>query len=373
MGRSGSGKTSMRSMIFNNYSANETSRLGATLYVERTEVRFLNNLNLSILDCAGQDNLMKNILMPGNNQLALCQVLIYVFDVSNIEEPKDYITFVDVIKRLNQTSPSCKFFILFHKWDLVMEHEKETAKSNIISALIKSGEEIKFHELYLNGTVKIFTTTIWNETLYLAWSRVVEELVPKANIMKNYLKKISRVLNAKELIIFERKSFLSIVSYSNMFDQDNFYNFNSDRNDGYSHYGVTADRSQKISSIIKTFRKSASYYNGGKFQKLTLHSRSSIIYLDELTDTMAIMLVLPNAMLNESPINQQNINNGNSGNYLQNNQNVSSSTNANENNSMNYNYLNSNTSVKNSFEDSFIGSVIKTARDYFQNIDFGSN
>ena len=39
MGKSGSGKTSMRSIIFANYIARETRRLGATIDVEHSHVR----------------------------------------------------------------------------------------------------------------------------------------------------------------------------------------------------------------------------------------------------------------------------------------------------------------------------------------------
>ena len=43
MGKSGSGKTSMRSIIFANYLARDTMRLGPTLGVENSHVRFLGN------------------------------------------------------------------------------------------------------------------------------------------------------------------------------------------------------------------------------------------------------------------------------------------------------------------------------------------
>jgi hypothetical protein len=53
MGRSGSGKTSMRSIIFANYLARDTMRLGPTLDVEHSHVRFLGNLVLNLWDCGG--------------------------------------------------------------------------------------------------------------------------------------------------------------------------------------------------------------------------------------------------------------------------------------------------------------------------------
>jgi Ras-related GTP-binding protein A/B len=53
MGKSGSGKSSMRSIIFSNYVAKDTRRLGATIDVDLSHVRFLGNLTLNLWDCGG--------------------------------------------------------------------------------------------------------------------------------------------------------------------------------------------------------------------------------------------------------------------------------------------------------------------------------
>ncbi|KAF4727851.1 hypothetical protein FOZ63_022517, partial [Perkinsus olseni] len=55
MGRAGAGKTSMRSIIFANYLARETTRLHPTNQVEHSHLRFLGNMTLSLWDCGGQD------------------------------------------------------------------------------------------------------------------------------------------------------------------------------------------------------------------------------------------------------------------------------------------------------------------------------
>lgn len=54
MGKSGSGKSSMRSIIFSNYVAKDVRRLAATIDVEQSRVKFLGNLVLNLWDCGGQ-------------------------------------------------------------------------------------------------------------------------------------------------------------------------------------------------------------------------------------------------------------------------------------------------------------------------------
>ena len=53
MGKSGSGKSSMRNIIFSNYVAKDVRRLGATIDVDYSRIKFLGNLILNLWDCGG--------------------------------------------------------------------------------------------------------------------------------------------------------------------------------------------------------------------------------------------------------------------------------------------------------------------------------
>ena len=55
MGKSGSGKSSMRSIIFKSQLAADTRRLGATIDVESSQIKFLGGLRLDLWDCGGQE------------------------------------------------------------------------------------------------------------------------------------------------------------------------------------------------------------------------------------------------------------------------------------------------------------------------------
>lgn len=55
MGKSGAGKSSMRSIVFSNYVAKDVRRLGATIDVEHTQIKFMGNLMLNLWDCGGYD------------------------------------------------------------------------------------------------------------------------------------------------------------------------------------------------------------------------------------------------------------------------------------------------------------------------------
>ena len=90
MGRSGSGKSSMRSIVFSNYVAKDTRRLGATIDVEHSHVRFLGNLVLNLWDCGGPEAFMENYLQSQRDHIFKnVEVLIYVFDVESREFDRD--------------------------------------------------------------------------------------------------------------------------------------------------------------------------------------------------------------------------------------------------------------------------------------------
>ena len=71
MGKSGSGKTSMRSIIFANYIARDTRRLGATIDVEHAHVKLLGNLVRIFLqgDHSGRLKPPVDLVLAANLQL----------------------------------------------------------------------------------------------------------------------------------------------------------------------------------------------------------------------------------------------------------------------------------------------------------------
>lgn len=59
MGSEGVGKTSMHSVIFANYPAKDTSRIGYTIDRSEQKFKFMGNLTLNLWDCGGQKNFMR--------------------------------------------------------------------------------------------------------------------------------------------------------------------------------------------------------------------------------------------------------------------------------------------------------------------------
>ena len=75
MGRSGAGKSSMRSIIFSNYVAKDVRRLATTIGVESSTFKFLGNLMLNIWDCGGYVRPCSHFIFNANLHLAKVPML----------------------------------------------------------------------------------------------------------------------------------------------------------------------------------------------------------------------------------------------------------------------------------------------------------
>lgn len=279
MGRSGSGKSSMRSIIFSNYSAFDTRRLGATIDVEHSHLRFLGNMTLNLWDCGGQDVFMDNYFTTQKDHIfKMVQVLIHVFDVESKLINKDIEIFVKSLTNLQKFSPGAKIFILLHKMDLVQIDKREELFQIMMEKLQKISNPYLFK---LVG----FPTSIWDESLYKAWSQIVCLLIPNMNLFNNNLLKFNKILDAEEIILFEKTTFLVISSTSSIQPA-------ADNGGGQSSVSLDPKRFEKISNIIKTYKQSISKLRTN-FQNLIIRGNNGThFYVDILTDNMFIMIIL---------------------------------------------------------------------------------
>ncbi|CAH2350227.1 GTP-binding protein Gtr1p [[Candida] railenensis] len=282
MGRSGSGKSSMRSIIFSNYSAFDTRRLGATVDVEHSHLRFLGNMTLNLWDCGGQDVFMDNYFSTQKDHIfKMVQVLIHVFDVESKSINKDIEIFVKSLTNLQKFSPGAKIFILLHKMDLVQIDKREELFQIMMEKLQKISNPFSFK---LVG----FPTSIWDESLYKAWSQIVCSLIPNMNLFNNNLIKFNNILDAEEIILFEKTTFLVISSTSSIQQQQKQQ---EQQNDG-GVMNLDPKRFEKISNIIKTYKQSISKLRTN-FQNLIIRGANGThFYVDILTDNIFIMIVM---------------------------------------------------------------------------------
>ena len=98
MGKTEVGKTSMKSIIFQNQSGKDTLDLVYTNEIEETRIRFMKNINLSIVDTYSKDNYIKEYFDLKKKSL-FSKVDIFVF----VAEAENY-NFLDLQNNLDDTT-----------------------------------------------------------------------------------------------------------------------------------------------------------------------------------------------------------------------------------------------------------------------------
>ncbi|KAK4224516.1 Gtr1/RagA G protein conserved region-domain-containing protein [Podospora fimiseda] len=289
MGKSGSGKSSMRSIIFSNYVAKDTRRLGATIDIDLSHVKFLGNLTLNLWDCGGQEAFMENYLSQQRSHVfSNVGVLIYVFDIKSGEWERDLSTYVNIISALVQYSRDAQVFVLIHKMDLVARNHRETDFEAAVTAVKRktaeacaivrrlrldttttdpsssssqttltsphqqqqqqqpnsSSETTTTQELDID--VQYFATSIWDQSLYKAWASIIHDLVPNLPIIETQLASLGQAIDADEILLFERTSFLVVSKWTSQEGDNNPY----------------GDRFERMSNILKAWKHTCSSFTG---------------------------------------------------------------------------------------------------------------
>lgn len=264
MGKSGAGKTSMRSIIFANYMARDTMRLAPTLDVEHTNVRFLGNLVLNLWDCGGQYRFFENYF-ENDTIFRNVEVLIYVFDIDSADLSNDMMLFNHVMEAMERSSPDASIFILIHKMDLVAEDDRDREFQERSVVVQSKSDHFK---------MRCFATSIWDETLYKAWSQIVYSLIPNVELLETQLKDFSAICAADEVVLFERATFL-VISHTSSLEGE--------------HYD--SHRFERISNIIKQFKISCSK-SQSQFQGMEVRNSQFTAFIDLFTGNTYIMVIM---------------------------------------------------------------------------------
>lgn len=313
MGKSGAGKSSMRSIVFSNYIAKDVRRLGATIDVEHSNIRFMGNLTLNLWDCGGQDGFMESYLTSSHDRGPFgstgaggtsggrgqreqvfrdVAVLIFVFDVESKNFEVDALSYGRIAAALSQHSPAARVFVLIHKMDLVQAHlrgrifDERVAvirrhSGRFASAPARASKPGPQHASSTES-LSFYATSIWDQSLYRAWTAVIYTLVPNATALEGLLGRLAAALHAYELILYERTTCLAITSVSRGPESGNPF----------------PDRFERLSAILKTHKHSLARHarvpaSSAHFALLEIKMSRFALFAERLTENTNLVVVLP--------------------------------------------------------------------------------
>lgn len=226
-------------------------------------MRFLGSLVLNLWDCGGQHVFYENYFTSKRDHIfSDVALLIYVFDINSEDLAADLRYYSTAMEALAQYSPGAKVFILIHKMDLIPEETREAAFEERATLI---------QEASRGFTISPFKTSIFDETLYKAWSAIVYSLIPNIKVLEDNLNEFATVCDADEVVLFEKATFL-VISHATRTTYSDIHRF------------------EKVSNIVKQFKlsciKAKSQLKGMRAGNSTFS-----VFIDAFTSNTYLMVI----------------------------------------------------------------------------------
>ena len=246
-----------------------TDARGATIDIDLSHVKFLGNLTLNLWDCGGQEAFMENYLSQQRAHVfSNVGVLIYVFDIESRDVERDLATYVNIISALVQYSREAKVFVLIHKMDLIQPSTREAVFDQRVTVVrrktveavaivrkqrpdpqqqqVSQEQPSTSDHPDVDIDMHLFATSIWDQSLYKAWASIIHDLVPNLGVIETQLASLGVAIDADEILLFERTSFLVVSRWTSREGERNPY----------------GDRFERMSNILKSWKHTCSKFTG---------------------------------------------------------------------------------------------------------------
>lgn len=158
-----------------------------------------------------------------------------MFDIESRDFASDVLSYQNIIAALAESSPNAKIFCLIHKMDLVQARLRLSLFEERADYIKQASAEFGFGD-----SVEFFATSIWDQSLYKAWTQIIYYLIPNAGQIETMLRQLADVIDARELILYERTTCLMVTHVTR----------------GTEIHNPFTDRFERISSILKTHKQS---------------------------------------------------------------------------------------------------------------------
>lgn len=194
--------------------------------------------------------------------------MIFVFDMNSATEEHDYEDYVKCIEYLSQYSKDAKVFCLLHKMDLIPSEQR----SRLFDI-----KRIHIAQISLPFQITAFSTSIWHDSLYRAWSSIVYTMIPNSELIESHLSQFTETSEAEEVVLFEKATFLDVSHAEN---SKSTYEFKDPH------------RFEKISNIVKMFKLACARVNNGSVKSIEIHNSNLHAFITEFTSTTYIMVIV---------------------------------------------------------------------------------
>ncbi|CCE88538.1 Piso0_001305 [Millerozyma farinosa CBS 7064] len=279
MGLRRGGKSSICKVVFHNMQPLDTLYLESTS--KPTTEQFSSLIDLSVMELPGQLNYFE----PNYDSERLFSsvgALVYVID-SQDEYLNALTNLSMIIEYAYQVNPRIHIEVLIHKVDGLSEDYRMDAQREIMQRV---GDELL--DLGLEGVqVSFYLTSIFDHSIYEAFSRIVQKLVPELPSLENMLDNLVQHSSVDKVFLFDVNSKIYVATDSTPVDIQTyevcaeFIDITIDLDDLY-----VEDEKQQSSNSVRSKKR--------ELRSISNLSNGSILYLRQMIRGLVLVALIRN-------------------------------------------------------------------------------
>ncbi|KAG5185866.1 Gtr1/RagA G protein conserved region-domain-containing protein [Tribonema minus] len=225
MGPRRSGKTSIQRVVFYKMSPHETLFLEST---NALDIKYVANnafVQFQIWDFPGDVDLRGELSyggQPVSEQVIFgaSSALVLVIDAQDEPYQEAVMRLVEIVRRAQAVNPNISFEVFIHKvdGDLFLSDEHKIDCQRDIQQYIT--EEL--NDANLDVSLSYYLTSIYDHSIFEAFSKVVQKLVPQLPTLENLLNCLISNCNMEKSFLFDVVSRIYLATDSNPVDMQSY-------------------------------------------------------------------------------------------------------------------------------------------------------
>ncbi|XP_050540706.1 ras-related GTP-binding protein C [Daktulosphaira vitifoliae] len=217
MGLRGSGKTSIQKVVFQKMSPNETLFVGSNNSMLKNDINNSAFVNFQICDFPGHFD-FTDPEYDADTIFSGCEALIFVIDAQDaIASALNRLH--SIVTKAYKVNNNIKFEVFIHKVDGLTEDTKMETQREIHQRanddLVDSGDDQKIY-------ISFHLTSIYDHSIFEAFSRVVQKMIPQYATLENFLNIIITTSGIEKAFLFDVKTKIYVATDSSPVDMQSY-------------------------------------------------------------------------------------------------------------------------------------------------------
>lgn len=275
MGMRRSGKSSIQKVVFHKMAPNDTLFLESTNQIDKEDISNGSFVQFQIWDFPGQIDICD---FPYDTEVIFSSygALIFVVDAQD--------DFFDALKMLHKTfttayriNPDLKFEVFIHKVDGIRDEQKIELQREIHQRTTEELAEAGVGDLHLS----FYLTSIYDHSIYEAFSKVVQKLIPVLPTLENLLNVFITNSGIEKVFLFDIVSKIYIATDGNPVEMES--------------YELCCDMIDVVLDVSSIYGENTVEENGGFDSESSSTIRlnnQTILYLREVNQHLAMVCII---------------------------------------------------------------------------------